>query len=102
MKVEQLANKNQFIIRGGDGTYFQSYESICAKIDTNGNLILYRDWDYSKTTLKHLYLFIDECWYYFNRETKEKLSGLLQSKNRREMLQNLIDAKKIDYCKEVE
>lgn len=52
------AAANQFIINTPKATYFQSYGSVVAKIDRNGNLILSTDWDYSKTTIKHLYIFL--------------------------------------------
>ena len=46
---------NQFIITNDDGTqYFQSYESIIAKADTDGTITLdgfY--WNYSVTTSKY-------------------------------------------------
>lgn len=52
------AAANQFIINTPKATYFQSYQSVVAKIDKNGNLILSRNWDYSNTTIKHLYIFL--------------------------------------------
>ena len=59
MKVQNFYNKNQFIIFGGDAIVtFQSYNSIIAKIDKNGTLFLGNDWNYSKTTMKHLVSFL--------------------------------------------
>lgn len=52
------AAANQFVIKTPKATYFQSYYSVVAKIDKKGNLILSKDWDYSNTTLKHLYMFL--------------------------------------------
>ena len=63
MKIEQFYNKNQFILRDYENkkTYFQSYNSMIALIDDIDNtLILGCDWDYSKTTLKHLYIFLEQ------------------------------------------
>ena len=64
MNVRQFYNKNQFVITDYDGTnntyYLQSYDSIVAKIDKKGLLTFGADWDYSKTTLKHLYLFLHD------------------------------------------
>lgn len=37
--------------------YLKSYSSIVAKIDTKKKITLYKDWDYSTTTKKHLYDF---------------------------------------------
>ena len=52
------AAANQFIIRTPKAIYFQSYQSVVAKIDNNSNLILSENWDYSNTTRKHLYIFL--------------------------------------------
>lgn len=60
MKVQQFYNKNQFLIRDNGTLYLQSYDSIVAKIDNSGVLSLGSDWDYSHTTLKHLYLFLSD------------------------------------------
>lgn len=62
--IRQLINSNgnpaanQFVVATANGTYFQSYNSVVAKIDNRGNLILSTDWDYSNTTRKHLYIFL--------------------------------------------
>ena len=37
---------NHFIIYTPKATYFQSYQSVVAKIDKKGNLILSENWDY--------------------------------------------------------
>ena len=49
---------NHFIIYTPKATYFQSYQSVVAKIDNNSNLILSENWDYSNTTRKHLFIFL--------------------------------------------
>jgi len=42
---------NQFIVRTKDGIYFQSYDSVIAFRDNNGNVTLDENyWDYSRTT----------------------------------------------------
>lgn len=51
-KVIQQA-PNQFIISTDNGYYFQSYDSIVA-YRGNGETTLYKNWDYSKTTAKHV------------------------------------------------
>ena len=52
---------NQFKIWNGDGRYFQSYNSIIAFIDHNGNVFLDEYyWDYSRTTSKYRNLFLGE------------------------------------------
>lgn len=97
MKVQKFYNNNQFIILGENGSVtFQSYDSIIAKIDKNGTLFLGNKWNYSKTTLKHLYLFINN---YFSLlgEFTQKLFGyeFNNSKNKKAYIQNLIDNEKI-------
>lgn len=51
-------NANQFVISTCNGLYFQSYDSVVAKVDNDNKLILSADWDYSNTTRKHLYTFL--------------------------------------------
>lgn len=75
MKVEQFYNKNQFHLWSTTKAvdYLQSYDSTVVKVEvkakpnSNGLLktasvyiTLGRDWDYSTTTSKHVYLFLEE------------------------------------------
>lgn len=99
MKVRQFYNKNQFIITGENKTVFQSYDSTIAEINGDGKLKLFADWDYSRTTLKHLYLFLhdykgDICAYQYKNIYSK---GFEYSKNKKRFLQNLIDKKIIKY-----
>lgn len=60
-KVTQLKNKNQFIINTNEYRFFQSYDSLIAVYNkATHNLTLGCDWDYSNTTRKHLYIFINQ------------------------------------------
>lgn len=74
--VQQLINDNgnpaanQFIIKTKKATYFQSYDSIVCKLD-GINIVLSTDWEYSKTTMKHLYMFLRENGYYNLSSAKE-------------------------------
>ena len=70
-KTSNFYHLNQFIIENGDYVYFQSYDSLIASYDWNNHLILGIDWDYSITTLKHLYLFINEKVIYWIRLSKK-------------------------------
>lgn len=103
MKVRQLENKNQFIMENEKETIFQSYNSIIAVLDKeNQTLTLGCDWDYSKTTLKHLYIFIrEEVLFYLPIEKREELEKALNSTNTRKAIQKLIDNKKINYESEL-
>jgi len=66
---------NQFIITGENKTIFQSYKSKIATCWVGGELTIYSDWDYSKTTLKYLKQFINEetSFTYENKAQFEKL-----------------------------
>ncbi len=52
---------NQFIIYTSEGTYFQSYDSVIAFKDNEGNVTLDDyTWDYSRTTGKYRNEFLGE------------------------------------------
>lgn len=98
MKVEQLENKNQFVILGNNGEIeFQSYNSLIARIDNKGILSLSDHWNYSRTTLKHLYIFLDRYFYSLDKFIQEELKKILYENcnNKRASIQKLIDNKKI-------
>ncbi len=84
MKIEQFYNKNQFVIFEEGKTVFQSYDSTIAEVDDNGNLTLFRDWNYSNTTRKHLYLFIVDYVYKINRH-------LIDNRQKNKQIQKMID-----------
>lgn len=83
MYVEQLVNKNQFVIYHEGNIYFQSYTSPIARIDNDNELTLYENWSYSKTTLKHLKIFLmSYVWYGkleidFNKPFKKQIEKLI-------------------------
>jgi len=98
MKVRQFKNKNQFIIESENEIVFQSYDSIIAKIDktkTASDLTLGKNWDYSITTLKHLYLFFQDYYYI---TIYSKIEG---SNNKKAEIQKMIDDGFIKYDKEL-
>ena len=77
MKVENMINSkghavpNQFVITKVETrqVFFQSYETIIA-VQENGLTTLDKNyWDYSRTTLKYLYLFL-------GMNKKEILAGI--------------------------
>ena len=99
MKVEQFYNKNQFHLYGDGYHYLQSYNSLVVKVDRNRNtnivspygyikiITLGSDWDYSTTTSKHVYMFLEE---YGNIS----FNGI---RNKRAYIQKLIDDDIIGY-----
>jgi hypothetical protein len=94
MKVEQFLNRNQFHLYDDTNDIFQSYDSqICIIRKDCEEVILGKDWDYSTTTSKHLYAFLDEYLY----SDMEDMNGnnikyeLRNSSNKRAYIQKLID-----------
>ena len=93
MKEKNFYNKNQFVIYGDDEIIFQSYDSVIAIINTRENTLkLGRNWDYSKTTLNHLYLFLNE--FIFNNI---EIYEALRKNNKKQAIQKLIDNGYIEY-----
>lgn len=103
MKVRQLENKNQFLMEDEKQVIFQSYNSIIAIFNKKTrDLTLGCDWDYSRTTLKHLYIFLRDVIYYnMTPEQRQNIMDALQSANTRKAIQKLIDNKKINYESEL-
>lgn len=91
MLVKQFYNKNQFIIENEKNMYLQSYNSIIAKISGNGTLWLGKDWNYSKTTLKYLYKFIEENKNKLNDCLHDNFRSLQNINNKKKYIQKLID-----------
>ena len=58
-KVEQYLHANQFRLYGNGENCLQSYDSLVVKIQNN-IITLGRDWDYSTTTSKHVYCFLED------------------------------------------
>lgn len=97
MKVRQLENKNQFVMEDNERAIFQSYESVIAEYDKiNDILTLGIDWDYSRTTTKHLYIFLEEIIPRFS-QLHEDVTNALSTKNKRKSIQILIDNNIIKY-----
>lgn len=69
---------NQFVITTNKGTFFQSYRSIVAKVDNNGQVWLSYYWDYSNTTLRYLYQFLREQGY--SDLSKAKVNSYIKDK----------------------
>jgi ribonuclease HII len=63
---------NQFVIKTDDATYFQSYNSIIAKV-TNDHFIYLDEtyWNWSRTTSKYRSIFLGES----TEETKRKIAS---------------------------
>ena len=82
MKVKNMTSPNgnfvanQFIIIDNNATYFQSYNSIIAKIEMiEGSKKVFLDeyyYNYSRTTSKYRNLFLGEITKEIERKIKEK------------------------------
>ena len=70
---------NQFVIVAPNETVFQSYETVVAKIDEVGDVVLKKNaLDYSTTTSKYLYAFLREYSALIDSEiTKKKLKSMM-------------------------
>lgn len=71
MKIENLVNEkgnrvtNQFVIKNGNTVAFQSYNNMVCEIRPASMgfekvVVLGEDWDYSRTTMKHLGNFLKQ------------------------------------------
>ena len=68
MKIEVLA-KNQLLLHIDGKTYLQSYDSVVACKSDGEIPILYKDWDYSHTTMKYVNKFLSDV---FNKHITKK------------------------------
>lgn len=92
IKVENFYNKNQFLIREEKKVILQSYNSIVAIWDSyRGKLTLGKNWDYSNTTAKHLYLFIS------NFVNNLEIAEVGKHQNKKAYINKLIKKNIIEY-----
>lgn len=85
-KVEQYVHANQFHLYGEGEDCLQSYNSLVVKI-SNGKITLGCDWDYSTTTSKHVYQFLEDYANFY----------IPYGKNKREYIRKAIQNGEIDY-----
>lgn len=71
--------KNQFLIEDELSRTLQSYQSKVAEI-REGNIYLFNDWDYSKTTLKYVAKFLSHYSIYNVRSKKDILALIKDNK----------------------
>lgn len=92
-KICQLQHLNQYVINSDAYCIFQSYDSLVAIYEKKEySLILGRGWDYSNTTLKHLYLFIDG---YTNIKTLR--DAFYKCRNKKKVINHFIKSGLIKY-----
>ena len=68
MKIKVIS-KNQFLIYMDGKVFLQSYDSVVACKSDGEAPILYKDWDYSRTTMKYVNNFLSGV---FNRHITKK------------------------------
>ena len=77
IKVKNITNANgntvanQFeIVDTDNSTFFQSYNSIIAQVRAEDSTVYLDEyyWDYSRTTMKHLYNFLSQWGYNLNKK----------------------------------
>lgn len=99
MKVKNLisnrsgkAVRNQFVVidTENDTIFFQSYDSMVAKVAPDG-LTLGKDWDYSNTTLKWLYVFLREYAYKYYLLIEKNHKKVCKATIARATTENLIE-----------
>ena len=61
MKIKVIA-KNQFLFYINEKTYLQSYDSVVACKSDGEIPILYKDWDYSRTTMRYVSRFLSDVF----------------------------------------
>lgn len=81
MKVYNMESRNgnkvanQFEIYDNGKVYFQSYESLIAEVEIGGSVVLGRDWDYSRTTMKYLNIFLRDHAYFTFKDVDFEISA---------------------------
>lgn len=87
IKIAQLINdkgngaNNQFVVETDKGRFFQSYDTIIAFVPYNSDdITLSKDWEHSKTTRKHLYIFLRDYTRFYVNQRKDVLRGIKKGK----------------------
>ncbi len=87
IRISQLINDrnngatNQFVVETDKGKYFQSYDTIIAFVPNNSDdIVLSEDWEHSRTTSKHLYIFLRDYTRFYVNQRKDILRGIKDGK----------------------
>jgi 5'-3' exonuclease len=110
MKILESKN-NICIVENGDWTYLFSYNVPIAKVnntiknnikENEYGLYFTINWDYSQTTLKHLYKFIEDYTTQRDENSNTFSYMLYNTNNKHEYLQKQINLENIKMVKENE
>lgn len=101
MKIKQFEVENQFVLENDEQLIFQSYDSIIAVYNKKSHEItLGRDWDYSKTTSKYLYKFLD-TYFCYDYKLQDELIAIIKkltnTKNKKQLIREAIKNNVIKY-----
>jgi len=87
METVTRYNKNNVVLKNDNIYYLFSYDTKVLKYDRkNDKLTLFKNWNYSTTTLKYVYRFINFYFY-----------DLTTFKDKKSVIKNMIDNKKIEF-----
>lgn len=96
MEKLRTIQTNQTILENDKTIKFFSYNTLIAIINKNkqnNNLQFTNYWDYSKTTTKYLYQFLNEYKNKISNNIYTKVVDALDSTNKKVSFKNLIDNK---------
>ncbi len=79
VKVENFMHINQFVIYTDRGVVFQSYNSFICEIEYGEITKIGYNWNYSRTTTKHLKWFLDKYVYNNPYTTKKDFEKFIES-----------------------
>lgn len=94
---------NQIILENDKTTKFFSYNTLIATINQNkqnDNLQFTNKWNYSKTTLKYLYQFLEMYKNRLSNNIYTKVINALDSNNKKANFEMLINVKIIKLAKD--
>ena len=82
-KVKQLTNKNQFLLYNNNYYIFQSYDTTICKFNKNTFQVDLDRYIYSgsRTTMKHLYIFLRDYCLFSGALNKKILLSLCEDKD---------------------
>lgn len=90
MELKTKYNNNNAVFKNNDTVYLFSYDVKIAEYNIKtDHLILFKKWDFSVTTLKYLYRFIN--YYFYDLSTIN---------NKKALIHEMIKNKKIKLCEE--
>lgn len=97
INIMRLKDNQEIIQTAKNIYYFISYEEIIAA-EADGVLYFTNLWNYSQTTTKYLYQFINVVYYSLNEETQEALKDFRgQTQNRKKAIEKALENHIIKY-----